>query len=94
VHIPHVNTGIVEQSEENALCCMERVRFHPLSVSRFALNVERHLIAECMSETLRPKPSANLLIWMRSEPVSSLFTTTITKAELLYGVALLAPGKR
>jgi len=73
---------------------MERVRFHPLSVSRFALNVERHLIAERMSETLRPKPSANLLIWMRSEPVSSLFTTTITKAELLYGVAPLAPGKR
>ena len=38
-----------------------------------------------LSETLRPKPSANVLIWMRSEPVSSLFTTTITEAELLYG---------
>ena len=47
-----------------------------------------------LSETLRPKPSANLLIWMRSEPVFSLFTTTITEAELLYGIALLAPGKR
>jgi toxin FitB len=47
-----------------------------------------------LSETLRPKPSANVLIWMRSEPVSSLFTTTITEAELLYGIALLAPGKR
>jgi predicted nucleic acid-binding protein len=44
-----------------------------------------------LSETLRPKPSANVLIWMRSEPVSSLFTTTIT---VLYGIALLAPGKR
>jgi predicted nucleic acid-binding protein len=47
-----------------------------------------------LSETLRPKPSAIVLIWMRSEPVSSLFTTTITEAELLYGIALLAPGKR
>jgi predicted nucleic acid-binding protein len=47
-----------------------------------------------LSETLRPKPSVNVLIWMRSEPVSSLFTTTITEAELLYGIALLAPGKR
>jgi toxin FitB len=47
-----------------------------------------------LSETLRPKPSANVLTWMRSEPVSSLFTTTITEAELLYGIELLAPGKR
>jgi predicted nucleic acid-binding protein len=37
-----------------------------------------------LSETLRKKPSANVLIWMRSAP----------EAELLHGIALLAPGKR
>ena len=31
---------------------------------------------------------------MRSEPIASLFTTTITEAELFYGVALLPAGKR
>jgi predicted nucleic acid-binding protein len=31
---------------------------------------------------------------MRSEPASALFTTAITEAELLYGIALLPEGKR
>lgn len=47
-----------------------------------------------LSEALRPTPSAKLLGWMRSEPISSLFTTTITEAELLYGAALLPDGRR
>jgi toxin FitB len=47
-----------------------------------------------LSEPLRPAPSAKVLDWMRSQPNTVLFTTTITEAELLYGVALLPPGKR
>jgi toxin FitB len=47
-----------------------------------------------LSETLRPTPSAAVLEWMRSEPVSALFTTAITEAELLYGIALLPDGRR
>jgi predicted nucleic acid-binding protein len=31
---------------------------------------------------------------MRSEPIEALFTTSITEAELLYGVALLPEGRR
>jgi hypothetical protein len=47
-----------------------------------------------LSEILRPAPSAKVLEWMRAEPVSALFTTTITEAELLYGIALLPDGMR
>jgi predicted nucleic acid-binding protein len=31
---------------------------------------------------------------MHSEPITALFTTTITEAELLYGAALLPDGRR
>jgi len=47
-----------------------------------------------LSETLRPMPSATVLEWMRSEPALALFTTAITEAELLYGIALLPDGRR
>jgi toxin FitB len=47
-----------------------------------------------VSEPLRPTPSAKVLEWMRSQPNAVLFTTTITEAELLYGIALLPQGKR
>jgi len=47
-----------------------------------------------LSEPLRPTPSAKVLDWMRSQPNTVLFTTTITEAELLYGIALLPPGQR
>ena len=47
-----------------------------------------------LSETLRPLPSVKVLEWMRSEPASALFTTSITEAELLYGIALLPAGRR
>lgn len=47
-----------------------------------------------LSEGLRPQPSASVLHWMQSEPLTALFTTTITEAELLYGAALLPDGRR
>jgi len=47
-----------------------------------------------LSEPLRPTPSAKVLDWMRSQPKTALFTTTITEAELLCSVALLPQGKR
>jgi predicted nucleic acid-binding protein len=47
-----------------------------------------------LSEPLRPKPSTKVLDWMRSQPTTVLFTTTITHAELLYGIALLPQGRR
>ena len=47
-----------------------------------------------LSEAARPLPSPNVVRWMRSEPVTALFTTSITEAELLYGAALLPDGRR
>jgi len=47
-----------------------------------------------ISEVSRPRPSARVLDWMRSEPLTALFTTAITEGELRYGLALMAEGRR
>jgi predicted nucleic acid-binding protein len=47
-----------------------------------------------LSEGLRPQPSPKVINWLRSEPISALFTTTITEGEMLYGAALLPDGRR
>jgi toxin FitB len=47
-----------------------------------------------LSETWRPAPSPKVIAWMRAQPMSALFTTTITEAELFYGIALLPDSKR
>jgi len=47
-----------------------------------------------LSETLRPAPAAKVMAWLARQPSSALFTTTITRAELLYGVQLLPDGQR
>ncbi|MBI5165808.1 MAG: type II toxin-antitoxin system VapC family toxin [Magnetospirillum sp.] len=47
-----------------------------------------------LSETMRPNPSEMVLHWLATQPAIQLFTTTITEAEILYGLALLDPGQR
>ncbi len=47
-----------------------------------------------LSEVLTPAPSPVVLRWLAAQEPSSVFTTTITQAELLYGVESLPPGKR
>jgi len=47
-----------------------------------------------LSETLRSAPAPEVMAWIGSQPNSALFTTTITRAELLYGVQLLPDGQR
>ncbi|MGA8276940.1 MAG: type II toxin-antitoxin system VapC family toxin [Rhodanobacteraceae bacterium] len=47
-----------------------------------------------LSDTLRPAPSATVLEWLASKPAAALFTTTITRGEILYGVRLLPKGRR
>jgi len=47
-----------------------------------------------LSETLRPKPSPRVLEWLRSHPATALFTTTITEAEIHFGLELLPAGRR
>lgn len=47
-----------------------------------------------LSETLRPKPESRVLEWLDRQPRASLFTTTVTRGEILYGIRLLPDGKR
>jgi predicted nucleic acid-binding protein len=47
-----------------------------------------------LSELMRPAPVSAVERWIASQPPTSVFTTTITQAEILYGIALLAAGKR
>ncbi|MBE9577965.1 MULTISPECIES: type II toxin-antitoxin system VapC family toxin [Moraxella] len=51
--------------------------------------------AECtnvISELNKPEPNLNVIRWLNQHPTA--FISTITKAELLYGVANLSDGKR
>jgi predicted nucleic acid-binding protein len=47
-----------------------------------------------ISEVLRPVPEPSVLDWLGNQPRSSLFTTTVTRGEILYGIRLLSDGKR
>jgi hypothetical protein len=47
-----------------------------------------------LSEALKPLPSRIVLGWLAAQQPLSVFTTTITEAEVLYGVGTLPPGKR
>ena len=47
-----------------------------------------------VSEALRPRPADAVKRWMRAQPSTNLFTTSICEAEILYGVALLPAGRR
>lgn len=47
-----------------------------------------------ISETLKPEPEPTVAKWLHSIPIGRLFVSSITKAELLYGLALLPNGKR
>ena len=47
-----------------------------------------------LSEALRPVPQPSVLDWLANQPRASLFITTVTRGEILYGIRLLADGKR
>ena len=47
-----------------------------------------------LSELMRDKPAPQVLDWFAHQDSSQLFTSVITHAEILAGVALLPPGKR
>lgn len=47
-----------------------------------------------LSELMKAKPDTNVSTWVATKPAVSLFTTTITEAEILYGLALLPEGQR
>ena len=47
-----------------------------------------------LSETLKSTPDPRVLAWFGDQRRASLFTTTITHAEILYGLELLPDGAR
>ncbi len=47
-----------------------------------------------ISELMKPAPAAPVLRWVAQHPASALFTTSVTQAEVLYGVLLMPAGKR
>jgi len=46
------------------------------------------------SEALKPSPAETPMRWLAAQDPLAIFITTITQAELLYGVELLPRGKR
>jgi hypothetical protein len=47
-----------------------------------------------LSELMRSKPSPRVVTWVAKQPTAELFTTSITEAEIFYGIELLTKGKR
>jgi len=47
-----------------------------------------------LSEIMRAEPSAIVLHWLEAQHTAQLFTTSITEAEILYGLALMDDGRR
>jgi toxin FitB len=52
--------------------------------------LDTNVISEAMSAT----PSTRVLDWLAQQQSAELFTTTVTLAEILYGIELLPQGKR
>jgi predicted nucleic acid-binding protein len=47
-----------------------------------------------VSEPMRPSPSATVLSWWSQQPAGTLFITSVTVAEILYGIEILPQDKR
>jgi predicted nucleic acid-binding protein len=47
-----------------------------------------------LSELLAPSPSPAVVAWLAAQPAAAVFTTAVTEAEILYGLALLPDGRR
>ena len=47
-----------------------------------------------LSELMRANPAPGVVRWIGAQPAASLFTTSITQAEILHGVMSLPAGRR
>lgn len=47
-----------------------------------------------LSELMKPAPASIVVDWIGAQAMASLYTTSITQAEILHGIMLLAPGRR
>ena len=47
-----------------------------------------------LSELMRAGPDGAVLVWMSHQSMMTIFITTMTQADILYGLALLPEGRR
>jgi hypothetical protein len=47
-----------------------------------------------VSELMKPEPDGRVLGWLARQPALTVFMTSISQAEILYGIELLPRGKR
>lgn len=47
-----------------------------------------------ISEAMKPEPHAAVLAWLNNQVAETLYISSVTLAELLYGIAALPVGKR
>lgn len=47
-----------------------------------------------ISELMRREPDERVMAWIGEQPIAGVFTTTLTQAEIFYGLALLPEGRR
>ena len=47
-----------------------------------------------ISELMKLKPAQAVFGWVSAQPRASVYTTSVNKAEILYGIAVLHQGKR
>ncbi len=47
-----------------------------------------------LSELMKPRPAPTVVEWTAAQPPASLYTTSITQAEILHGLMLLPAGRR
>ncbi|HEX4312105.1 MAG TPA: type II toxin-antitoxin system VapC family toxin [Acidobacteriaceae bacterium] len=47
-----------------------------------------------LSESMRERPEPRVAAWLDQRAEAEIFTTAITKAEILYGIEISPPGKK
>lgn len=47
-----------------------------------------------VSELMKATPARSVVSWISAQPGSSVYTTSVTQAEILHGIALLPAGQR
>ena len=52
------------------------------------------LDANILSEMVRPRPDANVILWLNQQDSQDLFISSISIAEISYGLYVLPHGKR
>jgi predicted nucleic acid-binding protein len=47
-----------------------------------------------ISELMKPAPAGAVVGWIAGQPATSLYTTSVTQAEILHGIMLLPAGRK